>query len=65
MTKKKLPIHGHNSGHGMGHPVPGPYANTETWLSRLGGVSNLRQQNKIMIPAGLGPETDCAREAQL
>jgi hypothetical protein len=34
------------------------------WSSRLGGVSNLRQQNVVMSPAGRGPENDCAGEDQ-
>jgi hypothetical protein len=29
-----------------------------------GGVSNLRQQNVVMSPQGLGPENDSAGEAQ-
>jgi hypothetical protein len=38
--------------------------NTGTWPSRLGGDSNLRQQNMVMNPAGLGPENDCTGEGQ-
>jgi hypothetical protein len=42
----------------MCHPVP------EDLALQVGGVSNLRQLNMIMSPAGLGPENDCAGEDQ-
>jgi hypothetical protein len=31
---------------------------------QVGGISDLRQQNVVLIPAGLGPEIDCAGEDQ-
>jgi hypothetical protein len=47
----------------QGYPVPGWYKYGDLAL-QVEGVSNLRQQNVVMSPAGLGPENDCAGEAQ-
>jgi hypothetical protein len=34
--------------------------NTGTWPSRFGRTWNLRQQDIVMSPAGLGPQNECA-----
>jgi hypothetical protein len=47
----------------LSDPVPGGYKYGDLVL-QVGGVSNLRQQNMVMSPAGLGPENDCAGENQ-
>jgi hypothetical protein len=44
-----------------GQPVPRGYKHGDLAL-QVGGVSNLREQNMVMSPAGLGPENDCAGE---
>jgi hypothetical protein len=41
--------------------VPGGYKYRDLAL-KVGGVSNLRQRNMVMSPAGLKPENDCAGE---
>jgi hypothetical protein len=38
--------------------------NTRTWPSRLGESQIRDSKNVVMSPAGLGPENDCAGEAQ-
>jgi hypothetical protein len=38
--------------------------NTGTQALQVGGVSNLRQLNMVISPAGLGPEYDYAGEGQ-
>jgi hypothetical protein len=45
----------------LGHPVPGGYKYGNLFL-QVGGVSNRRQYNLVMSPAGFGPENDCAVE---
>jgi hypothetical protein len=56
-----------------GNPVPGGYnwatlflgdINTGTWPSRLGGGSQMRQQNMAVSSAGLRPKSDCSGKAQ-
>jgi hypothetical protein len=44
----------------LDHPVPGGNKYEDLDL-HVGGVSNLRQRNMVMSPAGLGLENDCAR----
>jgi hypothetical protein len=34
------------------------------WVDQAGGIWNQRQQDVVLSPAGLGPENDCAGEAQ-
>jgi hypothetical protein len=46
-----------------GVPLPGGYKYGDLAL-QVEGVSNLRQQNMVMSPAGLGPENDCAGDGQ-
>jgi hypothetical protein len=45
----------------LGHPVPGGYKYEDLTL-QVGEVSNLRQQNMVTSPAGLGLKNDCAGE---
>jgi hypothetical protein len=47
----------------VGYLVPGVYKYGDLAL-QVGGVSNLRQYNVVMSPAGLGLENDCAGEDQ-
>jgi hypothetical protein len=47
----------------LGHAVPGEYKYEDVTL-QVGLVSNLRQYNMVMSPAGLGPENDCVGEGQ-
>jgi hypothetical protein len=47
----------------LGHRDPGGYK-YGALAPQVGGVSNLRQQNMVMSPAGPGPENDCAGEGQ-
>jgi hypothetical protein len=42
-----------------GHPVPRKYKYGDL-ARQVRGVSNLRQQNMLTSPAGLGPKNDCA-----
>jgi hypothetical protein len=44
-----------------GHPVPGRYKYGDLAL-QVGGLSNLRQKDVGMCPAGIRPENDCAGE---
>jgi hypothetical protein len=44
-----------------GQTVPGGYKYGDLAL-QVEAVPNLRQQNMVMSPAGLGPENDCADE---
>jgi hypothetical protein len=46
-----------------GHLVPGGYKYGDLAL-QVGEVSNLREQNMVMDPAGFGPENDGAGEDQ-
>jgi hypothetical protein len=47
----------------ISHPVPGGYQYGNLSF-QMGGVSNLKEENVVMIPGGLGPENDCAGEDQ-
>jgi hypothetical protein len=47
----------------LGHPLPGVYKYGDPAL-QVGGVSSLRQQNRVMSPEGLGPENECAGVGQ-
>jgi hypothetical protein len=47
----------------LDHPVSEGYKYGDLAL-QAGEVSNLRQQNMVMSPVGLGPENDCAGEDQ-
>jgi hypothetical protein len=46
-----------------GHPVPGGYKYVDLAL-QVGGILNLRQQNMVTSPAGLGPKNEFAGEDQ-
>jgi hypothetical protein len=47
----------------LGRPVPGGYEYGDLAL-QVGEVSNLRQQNIVMSPEGLGCKNDCTGEGQ-
>jgi hypothetical protein len=50
-------------GYNRAKPVPWGYKYRYLTLE-VGRVSNLREQNMVMNPAGIGPENDCAGEDQ-
>jgi hypothetical protein len=47
----------------VNNPVPKGY-NTENPVLQVGEVSDLREQNMIIILEGLGPENHCTGEVQ-